>query len=426
MRILFTTISESSHILALTPMAWALSTAGHEVRVASAPAMIDTITSAGLTAVQVGKDHTMHELLAQLSQQGGGAIENEMTDWSEPFADRLTWAQVLMKYQVGVPMGLQPYNEPIVDDLVELACEWQPDLIIWDPLTYAGGVAARVAGVAHARLTWGADIYSTMRSAFLELRDQQPLSQQQDPLGDWLARLLSAHGADFSEEVVTGQFTIDQIPGSVQLPLAVDRVPVRYVPYNGRSVVPRWVAQRSGKRRVVVTSGSSFEAALGATFLPIAAVLEGLADLDVEVIATLTATESAKLGTLPANVRAVDFVPMQALLPTCSAIVHHGGFGTWSTAALNAVPQLMLPIRHADLWVRGSRMEAVGAGLSMHAPSVTAESARAAVRRLLDEPTFAVGAGRLRAEMLATPSPNEAVAEIERLVGRHLPAPVAV
>ncbi|WP_040706964.1 activator-dependent family glycosyltransferase [Nocardia takedensis] len=417
MRILFTTIAENSHILAQAPIAWALSTGGHDVRVASAPAMTDLITSAGLTAVSVGADHNMHELLAQLSQQGAGAIENELSDWSEPYVGSLNWTSVMMKYQIAVPMALAPYNDPIVEDLVAFAREWQPDLVIWDPLTYAGAVAATAIGAAHARLIWNVDIYSTMRTAFLELKDQQPAAAQQDPLADWVGRQVAAHGGEFSETVLSGHFTIDPIPATVQLPLTVERVPVRYTPYNGRSVVPAWLREPAERPRIAVTSGSSFGAALGATFLPFSEILAGLAEVDAEIIATLSEAEQERLGPLPANVRAVGFAPMQVLLPTCSAVVHHGGFGTWSTAALLGVPQLIPTLRHGDLWLRAGRTEEAGAGLRLHAPGTTAEQVTAAVRRLLDEPTFSGGAAKLRAEILSTQTPNAAVAEIERLVG---------
>lgn len=419
MRILFTTIAEDSHILAQAPLAWALTTAGHDVRVASAPAMTEVITSAGLTAAPLGTDHKMHELLAQIAEQGAGAIENELSDWSEPFADKLTWPQISVKMQVAVPMALQPYNEPIVRDLVAFAREWQPELVIWDPLTYAGAIAATAIGAVHARLLWSVDIYSTMRAAYVELKEQQPPEGQGDPLQDWLGRLLAEYGAEFSETVTSGHFTIDPIPTSVQLSLPVERVPVRYAPYNGRSAVPRWLWEQPSRPRIAVTSGSSFEAALGATFLPFREILAGLAEVDAEIIATLSEAEQEKFGPLPDNVRAVGFVPMQALLPTCAAVVHHGGFGTWSTAAYFGVPQLIPTIRHGDLWLRAGRTEEAGAGLRLHAPSSTAAEVTTAVRQLLDDSSFSAGAAKLRTEIRETQTPNTAVAEIERLVAQH-------
>jgi hypothetical protein len=42
-------------------------------------------------------------------------------------------------------------------------------------------------------------------------------------------------------------------------------------------------------------------------------------------------------------VRVVDFVPLNALLPTCSAVVHHGGSGTFAAVLEHGVPQLIIP-----------------------------------------------------------------------------------
>lgn len=46
---------------------------------------------------------------------------------------------------------------------------------------------------------------------------------------------------------------------------------------------------------------------------------------------------------LPPTVRHFAFVPLQSLLPECSAIVHHGGVGTTAKALAAGVPQLVLP-----------------------------------------------------------------------------------
>ncbi len=179
MRVLFASVSEKSHILTMAPLAWALTNAGHEVRMASAPAMTDVITGAGVTAVPVGTDHSLHEALA--SEE---TVEHPLADWSDPFVEAQDWATLLLKYQVAVGYAFQPYNDTIVDDLVALARSWQPDLVVWDPITFAGGVAARAVGAAHARLTWCVDVYSAMRRVFHELAAQQPDDQRSDPMAD--------------------------------------------------------------------------------------------------------------------------------------------------------------------------------------------------------------------------------------------------
>ncbi|MEU4377018.1 activator-dependent family glycosyltransferase [Pseudonocardia alni] len=415
MRILFTTMAERSHVSTMVPLAWALATAGHEVRLAGSPMITETTVSAGLTAVEVGKDHTYHELLGAQD-----TVEHEMADWSEPFADRQTWEQVLLKYQAGVPYGLAPYNDPIVDDLVEFARWWRPDLVVWDPLTYAGAVAAAAVGAAHARLLWTVDLYTTMRSVLLGLAADRPVDERADPLREWLEPQLDAVGAGFDEQLLTGDFSIDQVPPGVQLDLgALQRVPMRYTAYNGRAVVPPWVHEPLERPRVLLTPGTSFATALGATFVPLRESLDALADLDVEVVATLTAAEQEQVGTVPANTRVVEFVPLHAIMGSCSAVVHHGGFGTWSTAVLHGVPHAVLPIRHGDLWVKGTRTAELGAGLCAHPSTVGAEDLRGMVHRLLTDPAFTTAAGGLRDRMLAMPTPNEVVGDIESLTRAH-------
>jgi UDP:flavonoid glycosyltransferase YjiC (YdhE family) len=222
---------------------------------------------------------------------------------------------------------------------------------------------------------------------------------------------LGHHGSAFHEDVVNGQWTIDMVPDGIQLPLAVHRVPVRFTPYHGRSVVPEWLRAPAERRRILLTLGVSFAKVLGSTFVPLEAAFEAVAGLDVEVVATLNDEERAAV-TVPDNVRVVDFVPMHALMPTCDAVVHHGGFGTWSTAALYGVPQQVLPIRMSDMWIRGQRMEALGSGIATHPTEVTAEGLRDSVRALLDEPSYAQEARALGDVMRATPTPTAIVREL--------------
>ncbi|MEV6348138.1 glycosyltransferase [Actinoplanes sp. NPDC051851] len=57
----------------------------------------------------------------------------------------------------------------------------------------------------------------------------------------------------------------------------------------------------------------------------------------------------------------VDEVNHQALFPRVSAVVHHGGAGTTTAAALAGVPQVILP-QGGDQPYWGSRVEALGIG----------------------------------------------------------------
>src|ERR1700690_1554447 len=74
MRVLFLTPPAiRSHLYIQAPLAWALRTAGHDVRVASQPDLIDDIMRTGLTAVSVGD--VMAEALEEVDEEGGQVNE---------------------------------------------------------------------------------------------------------------------------------------------------------------------------------------------------------------------------------------------------------------------------------------------------------------------------------------------------------------
>lgn len=54
MRVLLVPLAASPHFFVQVPLVWALRAAGHEVRVASQPDLMDTVTAAGLPATPVG------------------------------------------------------------------------------------------------------------------------------------------------------------------------------------------------------------------------------------------------------------------------------------------------------------------------------------------------------------------------------------
>ena len=85
-------------------------------------------------------------------------------------------------------------------------------------------------------------------------------------------------------------------------------------------------------------------------------------------------------------------------------------------AALAAgVPSVLVTMR-ADQPENAAAIVGAGAGLVVEAPDVTAERIASAVRRLLEEATFADRARSVAAEIAAMPDADAAMADIERLV----------
>jgi glycosyltransferase (activator-dependent family) len=418
MRVLFATIPEKSHLYCMTPIAWAMRAAGHEVHVASSPAFTDTITRTGMTAVAVGDDTNISEAMSAHRE----SQEDEAVNWSELDPAKLSWPTELSRAQMGA-WGFAFYNDPMVDDLVAYARAWQPDLVVWDPLTYAGALAARAVGAAHARSMCFADVWAMKRQLFTKLRLEQPPAEQADPMADWLGEHATELGGTFSEELITGQLTIDPLPERLGAWSDVRRLAVRFVPYNGPAVLPDWLLEPPARPRVCLSLGAANTERYGGDYVSKSDILAALADLDVEVVAALLPTQIAELGDVPANARIVQSVPLHALLPSCSVLIHHGGFGSYAGALVHGVPQLVISTPVADQLFRAQGLESRGAGLLLETADITPEAVRERVVQVLENPAFARNAALLRDEALSHPAPSEVVPELERLAADRKVAP---
>ncbi|ASR34874.1 glycosyl transferase family 28 [Prauserella marina] len=418
MRILITSFALDAHFNGAVPLAWALRTAGHEVRVASQPALTESITQAGLTAIPVGSDHRMHEVTRRVG--ASMYAQHSSRDFLEHRPELLDLDfHIASNSLLTATYYMQINNDSMVDELVDFARNWKPDLVIWELFTFAGAVAARAAGAAHARILSFPDTFYGVRKVFLQRAAKEP-EQYDDSLEEWLTLVLERHGCEFDEEVVTGQWTIDQMPVGVRLPLGLPTVEMRYLPYNGPTpaVVPDWLRVAPTRPRVCFTLGETIRQSEFPNAVKVADLFEAIENLDIEVVALLSEKELEGVPKVPGNTRVVDRVPLAALMPSCSAIVHHGGAGTWATAAAYGVPQVAMGWMW-DAIYRAQRLEELGAGLHIPSFELTVEKLREKLVRVLEEPSFTEGAQRLRDVMAAAASPNETVPVLERLTTQH-------
>jgi L-rhodinosyltransferase/glycosyltransferase len=412
MRVLFTVFPATAHVHPIVPLAWALQNAGHEVRVAIHPDTVHLVTEAGLPAVPLGS----REVLADAVKW------NDNFEMLDSLSDALSLdtgdAPQWERQWQGLTGMLRMFT-PMVDDLVAFCRGWRPDLVVWDPFCVAAGVAARVTGAAHARFLWGQDNIGWLRGRSLERQD----GASGDPVDALMAPMLERYGLPYSEDLLLGQWTIDPMPQALRLPLPQRYEPIRRVPYNGSAVAPAWVHERPERPRVLLTLGIGgrgrqlFKAA-GVSFPE---VVDALAGLDVEVVATLHRAMLETVTRVPDNVRLTEYVPLAQILPSCSAIIHHGGGGTFAAATASAVPQLIVPMPCWSEATTARFMADRGAGLVVTTEEFDTELLRKQITRLLDEPSFGEGARALRAEINQAPGPAEFVSVLEALTAEHRP-----
>lgn len=92
-----------------------------------------------------------------------------------------------------------------------------------------------------------------------------------------------------------------------------------------------------------------------------AVICKGWAKLNQEMLEK-TSKDQALIQYCKENVMFVGNTPHEWLFPMCSAIVHHGGAGTTSTAARSLVPQIIIPV-WLDQWDFAQFLNTYGSGV---------------------------------------------------------------
>ncbi|MER7763274.1 nucleotide disphospho-sugar-binding domain-containing protein [Streptomyces sp. NPDC097619] len=423
MRVLFVTNPFRAHLYVQVPLAWALRTAGHEVVVAGPPDLADAIARTGLPGIAVGDPLNLEAMLAAGPPPDDPTCDPRGTSTGRSVQEDYCWGDALTEIQ-DLTGGVRQvfFPERTFEDLIGFARQWRPDLVISDPTAFPGTVAAKVVGAAHARMTLNVDRTAQLRAALRE----RFAAGTPDPMRDWLEPILARHGVEFDESAVLGQWTVNPVPGWIGQTPGVHYLPMRAVPFNGPASTPRWVYEPPTRPRVVITQGISHrDASVSGVSSAVRNLFEAVEGLDAEVVATLDAKQLDG-ATVPDNVRTVDFVPFTSLLPGgCAAIVHEGGVGSFATALENAVPQVIVPndFRSEKWWgpvAIGTGLEARGAGVyAANSSTLTPAVLHDGLKRILDDPSYAANAARLRSEVRAMPSPNELVPALERLTAEH-------
>ena len=149
------------------------------------------------------------------------------------------------------------------------------------------------------------------------------------------------------------------------------------------------------------------------------ALLNGLRDEALNIVVTVgEQNDPGMLGPQPSNVHVHQYIPQELLLPHCAAVVTHGGAGSTFGALAFGLPLLVVP-QGADQFYNAERAVAAGAAVQLMPDRLTADSAREAVRILLNDDTFRGAAHRIKNEFDAIPDPRQAVETLERLTERE-------
>jgi len=377
MRVLFVSTPGAGHVFPMVPLAWALRAAGHEVLVATTDTGL-VAERAGLPVVDLAPDVDFDAVRVRMMRDEPQLAKQVLTG---------KLADVRM-----VVTAFARLSALLSDGLVAAASTWSPDLIVQSQLQGAGLVAAAKVDVPLVEHGFGFARTDGMPALFR----------------DHMAEVFDRYGVDLP----TRHAGIDVAPPSM-----LDGPPqgwsMRYVPYNGGATLPAWLDTPPERPRIAVTVGTVVPARDGLSSLR--RLVDAASQVDAEFVLALGKADPAALGPLPANVRPVGWVPLSSLLPTCQAIVHHGGAGTTLTALACGVPQLVLPTG-ADRYINAEAVRGRGTAVVSSPEDVTDLE----LRSLLDSHQLRTAADEVRREIEALPSPADMVARLVQFAdGSH-------
>nr|CAK50793.1 glycosyltransferase [Streptomyces argillaceus] len=379
MRILFVASVSASHLAPMVPLAWALRSAGHDVRVACDADTAPGALALGLTVVRVSTDGDFARRHRE-SVRGvpGEPYYRERDALPRMFADR---------------------SLAMLDGLAALVDRWRPHAVVHEPVAFAAETVAAARDIPTLRHLWGPDLFGTPPGAWLRHRVRELVT----------AEVPDSAGASAREVV------IDPCPAPLQRPGADAVVPVRYVPVDRPGTVPAWLLEPPRGPRVCVTWGTFADGMPGGH--PLMRAMRALPRLGVEVVLVARAEDLARQGGLPAGVRAVTGAPLHAVLPSCTAVVHHGGSNTALGAVVRGLPQLVV----SDTFERdlnAQRLAETGAAVHLEAREAEADpdAVATAVGRLVDDDRYARAAAELRGLALTRPSPARVAGGFEELL----------
>jgi MGT family glycosyltransferase len=383
-RFLFVVPPLTGHINPTVAVGGELAARGHDVAWAGHPATLRPLLPDGVRVFPVIDDALDARLHAErerwLALRGAAVLKFFWKDFAVPLGHAML---------------------PGVETAIS---RFRPHVVVTDQQALAGALAARRAGVA----------WATSASTPAELlRPLASMPKVEEWVGEQITAFQLACGvADpvdlrFSDQLVL-VFTTPALIGDVS------GFGARYV-FTGPALTRRpdrgsfpWEWLDPGRRHVLVSLGTLNGAAGQRFFLT---AIAALADLGDELQAIIIAPP---LERVPPHILLAERVPQLALLSHLSAVVSHGGHNTVCEALAHGLPLVVAPIRD-DQPIIAQQVTDAGAGVRVRFGRVRTAELGDAIRTVLDDPSYAAAARRVRDSFAAAGGATTAADHLEKL-----------
>lgn len=381
-RFLFSTTPGVGHLLPMLPLARAARDRGHDVVIAGGSSLAPLIEAAGFRHEPIGPA-TIGEMFAGLPDIA-----------SLPARERVvvSMPHVFCK-------GIAPL---IADGVTELVERWRPDVILHEDMEFGSGIVAERVGIPHMTVqatAWRPRMRAIAHETLDSLRERHGLG-----LGGPPDRL---YGRCF----FTTRPPSLRDPGAPLPDLTAELRPIADDRLAGDDAAPTGVfPSLNGRPRVVITLGTVNNAQVAL----LRTMIEGAVAAGGHVVVALGADPSS-LGPVPEGVAVHAYVPMSTVLPEADVVAYHGGSGTMLAALTAGTPAVIVPLA-ADQPDNGDRCEAAGVARVLTSEGIDAAAVRAAIGKVVTDPTYRDRARTLASEIAAMPGPEVAVERIESIV----------
>jgi UDP:flavonoid glycosyltransferase YjiC (YdhE family) len=377
LRILFTSTPLDGHFRPLLPLAGALSARGHDVAFATHESWHEHIAAAGYPAFAAGTSHA--EARLQL----------------EPHREEIAALPPLERRPHIYPRLFgRGHAPPKLPGLLRAGREWRPHVLVWESSDLAAPVAAAALGVPAVNHSFGAmvPLAALRRAEEAVLPLWREVGLEPPPYAGAFAGLY-----------------VDTCPPSLAWEEPCGEAVLLGPGSTPAASPPPWLEELA-RPLVYVTLGTVFNDPA-----VLERLLAGLDEVPGALVTTGRDVDPSALGSVPPHVRVERFVPQDDVLSACAAAVVHGGSGSTLAALSHGLPLVLVP-QGADQFENAARVEAAGAGVVVQPEELSGETVRAALRRVLGEPSYAEAARRVAAEIAAMPGAAEVAALVEERV----------
>jgi UDP:flavonoid glycosyltransferase YjiC (YdhE family) len=398
---------------------------GHEVRVLAHGAARERIERTGAEFVEFQRAHPDFDISRRET--------DSIRDWEA--RTRLGAGMRMLKN------GLFAWVVDVSRDCAEVLERWSADVVVFDWMLTGAAVAAEGAGLPALALVhcpyplpvdgvpplFGGGLRPTdgrlgvlrdrllgriatrLLAGGLPVLNKARSEQGLPPLEDWASQLLGVR------EIC--MLTVPELDFSSRgaLPTNVRYVGPAFEPYTREWRSP-W-PDTNGDPLVVVSFSTSYMNQLALA----QRVLDALSGLPVRALLTAGPALDTRALRIPANARAVDFVPHRAVLPHAALMVTHAGWQTVNAALADGVPLVCIPDGR-DQPDNAARVLACGAGVRARR-SASPAKLRRVIAGALGDPALRRGASAM-AQALARSDGALTVADTVELLALERAAAV--